>query len=595
MQTTYSLYLVINLLGTLLLIIMAIYAWSRRHETNGVIYLTGLLGAAIFSNTMFFGLGISQSIGSALLFGHARFTGIALLPALMLCFAFAYTGKHVPLKLLLGLEIIPVLALVLLWTNPLHLFYVSWTIHIEEGMVFERIHYAAGYYLYVVYQYFLMGWSYYVLLHHSWRSRGIHQAQYLLVAIAAFLVGVLNVPSALALVPFTYPNLSSFAIFVIALTFTLTYFRFRLLDIRPIAAEMITSSLPDGVLVIDNRGRIVSFTPPTEKLMDNPNAAAIGKAIHMVFSGQPALAAWMEKGIPEYQEFSLQIEGKERIYEVRSSPIHLRTGDVLGRIILLRDISTARATQKLALEHERMKLVNAFITGSSHDLRTPLSIINTSVHLLRRNNDPAVKETRLKTIEEQSMKLSHWIEQFHELVQTSQTEKIATTPIQINDLKGNISTSLMMLANRKQITLQWELEPHLPLLEANYPLVMRAFEKVLHNALIYTPEGGSVTIRTYRQQYGSAKTPSGPTIIEVADTGIGIAPEQQVHIFDQFYKGDLARSSNDSGAGLGLTIAKLIMDLHGGCITFESIPDQGSTFRLEFPIPPNVQHSTFDT
>ncbi|MFN8527386.1 MAG: histidine kinase N-terminal 7TM domain-containing protein [Anaerolineae bacterium] len=586
MQTTYSLYLVINLLGTLLLIIMAVYAWSRRHETNGAMYLTGLLGAAIFSNAMFFGLGISQSVGSALLFGHARFTGIVLLPALMLCFAFAYTGKHVPLKLLLGLEVVPALALVLLWTNPQHVFYVSWTIHIEEGMVFERIHYAAGYYLYVVYQYFLMGWSYYVLLNHSWRSRGIHQAQYLLVAIAAILVGVLNVPSALALIPFTFPNLSSFAIFVIALTFTLTYFRFRLLDIRPIAAEMITSSMPDGVLVIDNRGRVASVNPPAEKLMDKAGDEVIGKPVQTIFSGQPALAEWIEKAAPEHQEFHLQIDGKERIYEVRSSPIHLRTGDVLGRILLMRDVSAARMSQKLELEHERMKLVNAFITGSSHDLRTPLSIINTSVHLLRRSSDPAMKEVRLKAIEEQSMKLAHWIDQFHELVQVSQTEKIITTPIQLNDIQGSVITSLLVLANGKHITIQWDLAPDLPVIEGNYPLVVRAFEKLLHNALVYTPEGGSVTIRTYCQLHKAAKMLPGPTILEVTDTGIGIDPEQQPHIFDQFYKGDLARSSGDSGAGLGLTIAKMIMDLHGGCITFESVPHQGSTFRLEFPAQP---------
>jgi two-component system, OmpR family, heavy metal sensor histidine kinase CusS len=109
-------------------------------------------------------------------------------------------------------------------------------------------------------------------------------------------------------------------------------------------------------------------------------------------------------------------------------------------------------------------------------------------------------------------------------------------------------------------------------------LFRRAVSNLLSNGLQYTPRGGTVTLSVIQ---GDDDT----IIVRVRDTGIGIAPEHLPKIFDRFYRVDPARSQRYPGMGLGLAIVKSIMALHGGTVTVESVPHQGTTMTLRFPRP----------
>jgi two-component system phosphate regulon sensor histidine kinase PhoR len=98
---------------------------------------------------------------------------------------------------------------------------------------------------------------------------------------------------------------------------------------------------------------------------------------------------------------------------------------------------------------------------------------------------------------------------------------------------------------------------------------------LLENALHYTPAGGQITLQTIAQPNEVA--------VEVGDTGIGIEPGDLPHIFDHFYRADKARANHHGGTGLGLAIVKKIIDRHQGRIEIESIPGQGSSFRIWLP------------
>jgi signal transduction histidine kinase len=135
---------------------------------------------------------------------------------------------------------------------------------------------------------------------------------------------------------------------------------------------------------------------------------------------------------------------------------------------------------------------------------------------------------------------------------------------------------LIELAKKRRIAIEWQLPAELPAIVGDRSMIRAAFEQLLHNALVFTPESGRVTVRSYLRD--------DHMVIEVEDTGIGIAPEQQPYVFDQFFKVDPARTSNESETGLGLTIVKLIMEMHYGKVTLVSVPGQGSTFRLAFPV-----------
>ena len=126
----------------------------------------------------------------------------------------------------------------------------------------------------------------------------------------------------------------------------------------------------------------------------------------------------------------------------------------------------------------------------------------------------------------------------------------------------------------------WEFAVELPaspiLIQADAEALRRALLILMDNAAKYTPRGGSVRV--------GLTTRDGFAAASVADTGIGIDPEDKPRIFDRFWRADRARSREQGGAGLGLSIAKWIVDMHGGSISAESEPGKGSVFTIQVPL-----------
>jgi signal transduction histidine kinase len=113
-------------------------------------------------------------------------------------------------------------------------------------------------------------------------------------------------------------------------------------------------------------------------------------------------------------------------------------------------------------------------------------------------------------------------------------------------------------------------------IQADADALRRALLILMDNAVKYTPKGGSVKVK--------AETEDGFAVVSVSDTGIGIADQDRVHIFDRFWRADRARSREQGGAGLGLSIAKWVLDMHGGSIDIESELGKGSVFHLRVPL-----------
>jgi two-component system sensor histidine kinase BaeS len=131
-------------------------------------------------------------------------------------------------------------------------------------------------------------------------------------------------------------------------------------------------------------------------------------------------------------------------------------------------------------------------------------------------------------------------------------------------------------AECKQLRLEFALDSALPQIEADEEKLSRAIEHLVDNAVQYTPPCGTIRVRTCRS--------AGEAIIQISDTGIGINADDLPHIFEQFYRADKARSMSSGGAGLGLFIAKRIVEAHAGRIEAESAIGQGTTFRIRLPL-----------
>jgi histidine kinase len=214
----------------------------------------------------------------------------------------------------------------------------------------------------------------------------------------------------------------------------------------------------------------------------------------------------------------------------------------------------------------------------SHELRTPLTAIKGSMEGLMDGVLPANDET-FQQIHAEADRLNRLVDDLQELSRVeAHAYQLDFRPLDVSALIQTVTKRLTPQAESKHILVVIELTPTLPPILADEDRAMQILTNLLGNALQYTPEGGRVTI--------NAKRINNEVQFFVQDTGVGIRPEHLSNIFDRFYRVDKSRSRQaGGGSGIGLTIARALIEAHGGRIWIESAGDgKGSTFKFTIPI-----------
>ncbi len=236
------------------------------------------------------------------------------------------------------------------------------------------------------------------------------------------------------------------------------------------------------------------------------------------------------------------------------------------------DTIVANIDQLKSVEQLRREL----IANVSHDLRTPLAIMQGYVETLLIREDritPQEREKYLNTIMSSSEKLEQLIKQLFEY------SKLEAKQIQpqkeaffISELVQDNYHKYQILAQEKDINLEVNLSPDLPLVFADISLVDRVIQNLMDNALKFTPIGGTVGI--------SLEKMNDAVKIKISDTGRGISKEQQSYIFERYQK---TKNQSNTGAGLGLAIVKKILELHDATIQVQSQLNKGTVFMFDLP------------
>jgi len=269
-----------------------------------------------------------------------------------------------------------------------------------------------------------------------------------------------------------------------------------------------------------------------------------------------------------------------RWVRTRAYPITNAEGGVDRIISVSDDITEYKLLEKQALaaamEREQSRLLADFIGHSSHDLRTPLTIILTGLYLIRRITDPQQREERINAIEKQVHYLNKLINDFHMMATLDSTAHIELSTFDINVVVQQVIKQEQTKIDEKQQTIMLNLQADLPSIRADEEKIRLALTHVVANAIYYTDSSGTITIET--------QCVRDEIVISIQDNGVGIEARHLPLIFERFYKVDTARSSGKIGPGLGLSIVKKIMELHQGRVEVESVFGQGTLFRLFLPI-----------
>jgi len=249
-------------------------------------------------------------------------------------------------------------------------------------------------------------------------------------------------------------------------------------------------------------------------------------------------------------------------------------------------VSGADGFAGLALRFNQMaeKLVQVeamrrrLIGDVSHELRTPLTALKGSMEGLMDGVLPANDET-FQQIHSEADRLNRLVDDLQELSRVeAHVYQLDFRSLDVSSLVQTVTKRLAPQVESKCISLDFELTPNLPPILADEDRAILVLTNLTGNALQYTPEGGQVTIR--------AKRINGDVQFSIRDTGVGIPPEHLSHIFDRFYRVDKSRSrQSGGGSGIGLAIARALIEAHGGRIWAVSAGDGlGSTFNFSLPV-----------
>lgn len=218
---------------------------------------------------------------------------------------------------------------------------------------------------------------------------------------------------------------------------------------------------------------------------------------------------------------------------------------------------------------------NRFVSDASHELRTPLSVVSGYANLLRRwgSGNPDVLDESVQKIIEETGNMQQLVDRLLFLARADRkTQHVRFERFSVTEMMKEILEETRMIDEDHRLTERIE---EGVFLTADHALLKQALRAIVDNSIKYTPRGGDITI--------SCRERGGRVELEVADTGIGISEKDLPHIFDRFYKADEARTRGKGSSGLGLSIAKWIVERHRGEIRVESKPGQGTRFTVCLP------------
>lgn len=323
----------------------------------------------------------------------------------------------------------------------------------------------------------------------------------------------------------------------------------------------VLNTMADGVIITDESGLVLLTNPAALRLLAFPGKEAQGRTFAQVTRERQMVELWdacRQSGAE--QMAMVESGGRNAFLQAVITPLN---DPVPPRfLVILQDLTRIRQLETIRRD---------FISNISHELRTPLASLSLVVETLKDGaiDDPEAARRFLSFIESELSTLTQMVEELLELSQIESGQvpfRLKVTPV-AKLIKKPVKR-LAPQAERLNVTVEMIIPEGIPPVLADSRRIQQVVMNLLHNALKFTPEHGLVTLK--------AEVVGPEVVISVRDTGVGIPADDVPRIFERFYKTDRARA--EEGVGLGLSIAKHIIQGHGGRIWAESVEGRGSTF-----------------
>ncbi|GAB4439330.1 MAG: hypothetical protein Kow0031_21190 [Anaerolineae bacterium] len=342
----------VMLLATLVALFTAAVLWPYRYSAAAKFLALLEVAVAVWSFALIFE-SAATTVSGKLFWSQIQYIGTATAPTFYFLFTITYAGQQQfltrrNLALLAG---VPLLTLLLAFTNPLHRWLWSDIVLLTDGNGLATYQAGVYWWFFVAYTYALLFAGFLALCLSVWRFPGHYQSQITLLIIGSALPMAANVMYVLGMNPIPALDLSPIAFTLTGAILSWAIFRHQLFDLLPIARSRLVDKMASGVLVLDIRQRVVDINPAMAHLLDADAGAIVGQPANLLLAGWADFTNLLHADDDIVTELTLGLADDRRCFEVRVSPLRRRNGQLLGRLVVLYDISVSK---QLADEREQL-------------------------------------------------------------------------------------------------------------------------------------------------------------------------------------------------------------------------------------------------
>jgi len=348
----------------------------------------------------------------------------------------------------------------------------------------------------------------------------------------------------------------------------------------------IVESAEDAIVSKDLDGIIQSWNHGAERIFGYTAQEAIGRSITIVIPDdrldeEAEVLTRIRAGlaVEHFETVRRRKDGSPIDIALTVSPIRTSTGEIIGASKIARDITEQRRLREIAEEASRLK--DEFLALLSHELRTPLNTVLGYARMLRKEDSRMVGDLRVRALDALERNADALSRLVADVLDTSRSVsgklRLDLEAAPLEEIVSEAVRTVSPPAEAKDLSFEIHCEPGISV-RADRDRLQQVLWNLLSNAIKFTPAGGTVSLRTRRDH--------GSIVISVEDSGIGIAPEHLPHVFQRFWQAHTGASREFGGLGIGLTLSRHLVEMHGGTIAVDSLgPGRGTTFTVLLPNP----------
>lgn len=532
---------------------LAAYTWRHRDRRAGLPFVVSMVGVSIWS--LAYGVMLAADSRTVMVFfQRLAFFGVVLVPTAWLALTIEYAGREewLTTRTLGLLAIEPVVVLVLVWTGDLHGLILRDVAVTSAGpATLVDLTYGPVYWANLAYSYLLVAVGIALIGSVVVRANRLHRKQSLILLLGATVP--LGANATFNLVPALNPlpsyDLTTLAFSLTGLCFAVALFRYRLLDLTPVAREQLVARMDDGVVVVAADGTVVDANAAAQ--------AIVGDEV----VGEPVATTPLAVGGGVTEGFrTIEVAGDTRSYDVSVTPITDFRGETAGEFVVFRDITQLEILQS---HRQRLSVLNRLLR---HNVRTEVNVITGRLTLLDEDR-PDLPDEHIAAIERATERIHSLSEQAHHIETTIADADERPGPTEVVD--ASATTAARVGDSYPAAEIEWTGPERAAVAGIDRPRYEQALEALLENAIEHNPDRPARVWIAIERDADTVR-------VAVSDDGPGI-PHGERAILERERETPL-----EHGSGLGLWLVRWIVEAADGEIHFENNEYDGTTVVLAF-------------